>query len=54
MSGNFDDAKGRIKEAVGDLTDDERMKREGRRDRLAGKVKQKVGKAVDKVRDNAG
>ncbi len=51
MPGQIDDAKGRVKEAVGDLADDERLKREGRRDRIAGKVKQKVGKAVDKARD---
>ncbi len=50
MGGKFDDAKGRVKEAVGDLTDDKRLKREGQRDRTAGKVKDKIDKAVDKAR----
>lgn len=58
MSGEFDKAKGRAKQAVGDLTDDDEMKREGETDETAGKVKDKLdeGKerledAVDDVRD---
>lgn len=51
MSGKSDEAKGRVKEAIGDLADDKRMKREGQRDRAAGKVKQKVEKVIDKIRD---
>ena len=35
MGANMDDAKGRIKEAAGDLTDDEDLKREGKADRWA-------------------
>lgn len=48
---NIDDAKGRVKEAAGDLTDDDDLKREGKADQAAGKVKDKVGDAVDAVRD---
>ncbi|NLD75398.1 MAG: CsbD family protein [Acidimicrobiales bacterium] len=48
---NIDDAKGRIKEAAGDLTDDEDLQREGKADQLAGKVKDKVGDAVDAVKE---
>ena len=33
--GNTDDAKGRIKEAAGDLTDNDDLKREGKVDRAA-------------------
>lgn len=51
MSGAFDKAKGRMKQAAGDLTDDDDMKREGERDELAGKVKDKVGDAKDKIED---
>ena len=53
MSGNADKAKGRIKEAVGALTGDEKLKREGKRDQVAGKVKDAVDRTVDRVRDAA-
>jgi uncharacterized protein YjbJ (UPF0337 family) len=46
-----DDIKGRAKEAVGDLTDDKDLKREGKVDRAAGSAKDKAEDAVDKVRD---
>ncbi len=49
MSGEFDQAKGRTKQAVGDLTDDEEMEREGEADEAAGKLKDKVDDAKDKV-----
>lgn len=51
MGGQLDDAKGRLKEAAGDLTDNDDLKREGKVDRATGKVKEKVEDAVDKVRD---
>ena len=46
--GAMDEAKGRAKEAMGDLTDDKDLEREGKMDKAAGKVKD----AVDDVRDN--
>ena len=49
--GNMDQAKGKIKEAAGDLTDDKDLEREGKVDQMAGDVKEKVGDAVDKVKD---
>jgi uncharacterized protein YjbJ (UPF0337 family) len=49
MSGEGDQAKGRIKQAVGDLTDDDEMKREGKVDETAGKVKEGVDKVKDKL-----
>ena len=48
---NTDDAKGRIKEAAGALTDDQDLKNEGKADRAAGAIKEKVGEAKDKVED---
>ena len=48
---NFDDLKGRAKEAAGDLTDDEDLQREGKVDQATGTVKDKVGDAADKVKD---
>ena len=49
--GNLDQAKGRVKQAMGDLTDDDDMRREGKVDETAGDVKDKVGDAVDKVKE---
>jgi len=49
--GAFDDAKGRLKEAAGDLTDNQDLRNEGKVDKAAGAVKDKVGDAADKVKD---
>ena len=51
MGEKTDQAKGRVKEAVGDLTDDKDLKSEGRRDRLAGEAKEKLGEVKDKIED---
>jgi uncharacterized protein YjbJ (UPF0337 family) len=51
MEGKFDEMKGRAKEAAGDLTDNDDLKREGKTDQAAGKVKQKVEDAKDWVED---
>ena len=48
---NKDDAKGRLKEAAGSLSGDEDLKREGKVDRAAGKAKEGVERASDKVKD---
>jgi uncharacterized protein YjbJ (UPF0337 family) len=58
MGENLDKAKGRVKQAAGDLTDDDHLRREGKADELGGKVKDvvddlkdKANDAVDKVKD---
>ena len=51
MSDKTDQAKGRIKEAAGDLTGDKDLKNEGKADRIGGEIKEKVGDAIDKVKD---
>jgi uncharacterized protein YjbJ (UPF0337 family) len=48
---NADEAKGRAKEAVGALTDDRDLKREGKIDRAAGKAKDSVDKVAEKTKD---
>jgi uncharacterized protein YjbJ (UPF0337 family) len=53
MGEKADQAKGRIKEAAGDLTGDKDLEREGKADRASGEVKEKVGDAVDAVKDTA-
>ena len=50
-SGKSDEVKGRVKEAAGALTGDETLKREGKADQAIGKIKQKVEKVIDKVKD---
>ena len=47
----MEDLKGRAKEAVGDLTDDDDLKREGKIDQGSAAVKDKVGDVADKVKD---
>jgi len=49
MSGKTDVVKGRIKEAAGALTGNDRLRAQGRTDQAVGKVKQVAEKAVDKV-----
>ena len=51
MGENLDKAKGPIKENVGDMTDDERLEREGKMDRAGADVKEKANDAVDTVKD---
>ena len=52
MSGNVDKAKGRVKEAVGALTGDSKLKREGKIDQAAGNAKDTADKVVDKVKNS--
>jgi uncharacterized protein YjbJ (UPF0337 family) len=54
MGEHIDEAKGRTKEAAGDLTDDEKLKREGKIDRAVSGVKEKVDDVADKVKDKVG
>ena len=43
--------KGRVKESVGIMTNDERLKHEGKVDQASGKVKKTAEKVVNKVPD---
>lgn len=47
----MDEAKGRIKEAAGDLTGDKSLENEGKVDKAAGHVKDAVENVGDKVKD---
>lgn len=48
--GNLDKAKGRAKEAIGDLTDDESLQSEGKVDRAAGGAKGAVSGIADRIK----
>ena len=50
MSGKTDEVKGRIKEAAGALTGNDRLREEGKADQAIGKTKQAAQKVVDKVK----
>lgn len=50
MVDNADELKGRVKEAAGDLTDDDDLKREGKVDQTKGKVKEVVDGVADKFK----
>jgi uncharacterized protein YjbJ (UPF0337 family) len=51
---NKDDAKGRVKEAAGNLTGDDDLKREGKVDKATGAAKDGVEKVADKAKDALG
>jgi uncharacterized protein YjbJ (UPF0337 family) len=51
MGANMDETKGRMKEAAGDLTDDDELKREGKTDRMGAEIKDKANKVVEKAKD---
>jgi uncharacterized protein YjbJ (UPF0337 family) len=51
VGSNFDEAKGRAKEAAGDVTDNDELKREGKKDRAGAKVKETAEDAKEKVED---
>ena len=60
MDNDLDQAKGRIKQAAGDLTGNKDLKNQGKADEAAGKAKEfiedskdKAEDFVDKVRDRA-
>jgi uncharacterized protein YjbJ (UPF0337 family) len=53
MGGKTDEVKGRIKEAVGSVTDNDKLRAEGQTDQAVGEVEQVAEKAVDKVKQVA-
>ena len=50
MNGTNDEIKGRIKEAIGVVTDNQRLKNEGRIDQRAGKLKKTADRLIDKAK----
>jgi uncharacterized protein YjbJ (UPF0337 family) len=49
MAGEADKAKGKVKEGVGDATDDESLQLEGMADQVKGKAQRAKGEVKDKV-----
>jgi uncharacterized protein YjbJ (UPF0337 family) len=50
MRGKMDQSKGRSKETAGVITEDNRLKREGKLDQVAEKMKVTAAKVVEKIR----
>jgi len=50
MSGKVDKAKGRVKKAAGELTDDKSLKDRGRTDEAKGKLKGGIDRAAEKAK----
>jgi uncharacterized protein YjbJ (UPF0337 family) len=61
IEGKFDQAKGKTKETIGRVIDDDELEAEGQADNAAGKVsegfgkaRRKVGEAIEDVGDSIG
>jgi len=51
LKGNWNELKGKMKQANGDLTDDDLQYEEGKDDEFIGRMQQKLGKTKDEVVD---
>ena len=49
LQGNWNEVKGKMKQAYADLTDDDLKREEGKDDEFVGRVQQKLGKTKDEV-----
>jgi uncharacterized protein YjbJ (UPF0337 family) len=49
IKGNWNQAKGKVKEKWGDLTDDDLAKIEGQRDQLVGRIQERYGLAKEQA-----
>ncbi len=59
IKGRTDQVRGKVKQAAGDLTDDDRLRDEGLADEAAGEVREgfgrgrrKVGEAIEDIGEN--
>jgi uncharacterized protein YjbJ (UPF0337 family) len=52
VEGSATNLGGKVKEAAGKLTGDEKLKREGQKDQVVGKVQNTVGGVKDKLRES--
>lgn len=49
LKGDWNQTKGKIKQAYGDLTNDDLKYEEGKDDELVGRLQKKIGKTKDEV-----
>lgn len=50
LKGTWNEAKGKLKQKYGELTDDDLTFAEGKEDELVGRLQQRLGKTKDEVR----
>ncbi|HVE17385.1 MAG TPA: CsbD family protein [Chthoniobacterales bacterium] len=50
IKGKWNEVKGKLKQAYGDLTDDDLTHEEGKDDELYGRIQKRLGKTRDEVR----
>lgn len=51
IKGNWNEAKGKLKQQYAELTDDDLTYEKGKEDELVGRIQQKTGKTRDEVRN---
>jgi len=51
LKGTWNELKGKVKQAHGDLTDDDLRYEEGKDDELLGRLQQKLGKTREQIVD---
>lgn len=51
LKGNWNIAKGQLKQKWGDLTDDDLNYQEGKEDELVGRIQKKTGESKEKVNE---
>jgi uncharacterized protein YjbJ (UPF0337 family) len=49
IKGSWNELKGKMKKAYGDLTDDDLVREEGKDDEMLGKLQKKTGKSRDEL-----
>lgn len=54
VEGSMDQMKGRVKEAAGNLTGDQKLRTEGRADQTKGKLQNMLGSIKDALRGKRG
>lgn len=50
VKGTWNEAKGKLKQKYGQLTDDDLSYEEGREDEMYGRLQQKLGKSRDEIK----
>ena len=50
LKGNWNVVKGKLKQAYGDLTDDDLSYTEGKEDELVGRIQKRIGQTASDVR----
>ena len=51
IKGCWNEIKGKLKQAYGDLTDDDLVREDGKDEELLGRIQKRLGKTRDEVRE---